>query len=334
MKILCFYSDEKVKDFLSKTLDEITFLKGDVQDYENFDNAEKVEIISCFTSSKMTAENIEKFPNLKFIAARSTGFDHIDLKKCKELGIQVANVPTYGSNTVAEYAFSLLLAISRKAYYTYEKVKEDLNFSRRGTDELKGFDLRGKTIGIIGLGNIGKYSARIAHGFGMNILSFDINKDEEYERTYGVKYVEMDELFANSDVITLHVPLNEHTRHMINDKAFSKMKKGIILINTSRGEVVDTKALKFALDDGTISFAGLDVVEYEAYLGRESVEAQKITPEIEETINIIKEFIKMDNVIVTPHNAFNTHEAIERINKTTAENIKKFIGGNPQNLIL
>lgn len=334
MKTLCFYSGEREKEFLlGKLGKETVFLQGDVQDYSDFSEYKETEIISCFTGSKFTAEQLQKFPNLKLIAVRSTGFDNIDLAYCSDHGIVVENVPFYGENTVAEYAFSLILDISRKSYYTYEKVKKDLNFSRRGTDEVQGFDLSGKTLGIVGMGHIGKNVAQIANGFDLKILAYDISPDESLSAKYGVEYVPLDDLLSRADIITIHLPYNKNTHHLFNTEIFGKMKKGMILINTSRGEIVDTLALKSALDSGIVSSAGLDVVEYEKFLGRESIIPEEETEEVKKVLSVIKEFIMMDNVIVTPHNAFNTREAIERILATTVDNINKFKNGEKQNVV-
>lgn len=334
MRILSFYSHDAEKAFLLEHFgSQMFFLQGEVQDYDDLSEYEKFEIISCFTGSKFDKKTISKFPNLKLIAVRSTGFDNVDINFCKELGVAVANVPTYGQNTVAEYAFSLILDIARKTHSTYEKVKKDLNFSRRGTPEIQGFDLSGKTIGIIGMGQIGKNSAQIANGFDMKILAFDLNKDEEMIKNYGVKYVELPELLGGSDIITIHLPYNEHTHHFLSKKEFNLIKKGAIFINTARGEIVDTVALYDALKSGIVSAAGLDVLEYEGYLGRESISEGKKTEEIEKVLKIVKEFIDMDNVIVTPHNAFNTREALERILQTTTQNIKRFIEGTSENIV-
>jgi len=333
MKKICFYNnDEGVKEYFSKELDDIVFLKGEVQDYQEIDGAEEIEVASCFTASTFDKENIDKFPNLRMIATRSTGFDHIDLDYCQEKGIVVSNVPAYGANTVAEFAFSLLMAISRKTFASYEKVRHDMNFSRRGTDEIKGFDLRGKTIGIIGTGRIGRYAVAIAHGFGMNILASDPHPQEDLVNDYGVKYVELNDLLAQSDIIDIHVPLCPATQHMLNSDNIPLIKPGAVLINTSRGEVVDTVILRQALEDGIISAAGLDVLECEGGFGRE-VAYEKID-ECARITEINKELVKMENVIVTPHNAFNTTEAIERIWDTTVENIKSFERGEVINHVV
>lgn len=334
MKKICFYSSQEARDFFQDNFgDSVEFLKGEVQDFENFYDFEDVEIITCFTGSRFTKENIDKFPNLKLIATRSTGFDHIDIEYCHQKGIKVSNVPVYGANTVAEFAFAMILAISRKVFYSASKVASDMNFSRRGTEELKGFDLKDKTIGVVGAGNIGKHAISIAKGFGMNVLVFDVNQDKEYEKQMGFDYVDLPTLYAESDIITFHVPYNTHTHHMLNMDNVDDFKRGSILINTSRGAVFETLALKKGLDTGIFAGAGLDVLEHEEFFGKESIENKDITSDIEKILEINKELVKMPNVLVTPHNAFNTKEAIGRIWQTTAENINAFENGGEQNIV-
>lgn len=336
MNILCFYSHDTEKNFLLEKFGKhISFLSGEIQDYSPDDLAPYAEheIITCFTGSKCTREVLSLFPSLKLIAVRSTGFDNIDLSYCRQKNIAVSNVPLYGQNTVAEYAFSLILDIARKTHSTYEKVKKDLNFSRRGAPEIQGFDLSGKTIGIVGMGQIGKNVAQIAHGFDMHILGYDLSTDREAVEKYAVQYVELAELLGKSDIITVHLPYNTHTHHLLSEKEFKIMKKGVVFINTSRGEIVDTIALYNALESGIVSAAGLDVVEGEKFLGREVIDEGEKTPEIAKILEVVKKFIEMDNVVITPHNAFNTREAIGRILSTSAENIQSFIDGNPQNVV-
>ncbi len=313
MKILCFYTDEEVKNRLEKEFQgNIFFFKGMIQNFtkNDFEKYSDIEIITSFISSIFTSENIDKFPNLKMIATRSTGTDHIDLKYCQKKNIFVKNVPDYGSHTVAEYTFALLLALSRKVFYSYQKVKLDLNFSRRGMQEIRGFDLAGKTIGIIGTGKIGQNVMKIAQGFQMNILAFDVCPDKNLTQKINFKYVEINELLKKSDIISLHIPACSETFHFIDKQKLEKMKNGVVIINTSRGNIIDSKSLYEALQTKKIKALGLDVLEQENYLGRE----ERITNNYsEEIININKELVKMDNVIITPHNAFNTTEALERI---------------------
>jgi D-lactate dehydrogenase len=333
MKITYFYQDESEKDFFSKNLEdfEIDFVKGTIQENENHKD-DKTEIISVFIKSHIGAEEMDRFPNLKMIATRSTGFNHIDLEEAKKRNIIVSNVPTYGENTVAEFAMALLLMLSRKTYTAYNNILERGDFSQKG---LTGFDLKGKTIGIIGGGNIGKHIIKMAKGFDMNVIVFDVHRDEEFEKKAGFQYVEFEYLLSNSDIISLHVPLNPHTEHLINKENISKIKKGAYLINTSRGEVVETEALVEALEKGILAGAGLDVFEEEGYMADETslIFDEHPNPESLKIVLANQYLIDHPDVIITPHNAFNTKEAIERIFKTTTENIKAFKKGTPKNKV-
>ncbi len=333
MKLVYFYQDESEQEFFTKNLEgfEIDFVAGSIQDNPEYKN-EEAEILSVFVKSQIDAEVMGRFPKLKFIATRSTGFDHIDLEEAKKRGIAVSNVPTYGENTVAEFAFALLLTLSRKIYNSYDQIREEGSFSQKG---LKGFDLKGKTIGIIGAGNIGRYAIRMAKGFDMNVIAFDVNKDEDFAKEVGFEYVDFDELLQTSDVISLHVPLNPHTQGLINKENISKIKKGAYLINTSRGEVVETEALVEALEKEILAGAGLDVLEEESFMGHEVdlLAEEHPNPDALKTVLQNQYLIDHPQVIITPHNAFNTKEAIERIFATTVENIKAYKSGQVVNVV-
>ena len=288
------------------------------------------DAISVFVDSKISQEVLDKFTSLKFIATRSTGFDHIDIKATKKKGIVVASVPAYGENTVAEFAFALLLTLSRKVYQGYHRVREEGSFSQEG---LTGFDLKGKTLGIIGTGHIGRHSIKIAQGFDMKVIANDAFPNKEMAKEMRFEYLSLDEVLANSDVITIHVPYMKETHHLINKDNINKIKKGAILINTSRGAVVETEAMVKALKDGILGGAGLDVLEEEDIVKNELDFLTK--PDVEKrnlrTILQNHALIDMPNVIITPHNAYNTNEALERILNTTLENIKGFLAGKPVN---
>ncbi len=334
MHITYFYQKESEQEFFTQNLPDfdIEFLAGTIQSHSDHRNKE-TEILCVFVKSTIGAEEMDRYPNLKFIATRSTGFNHIDLEEAKKRGIKVSNVPTYGENTVAEFAFALLLALSRKIYPSYERILETGSFSQEG---LTGFDLKGKTIGIIGTGHIGRYAIKMAKGFDMNIIAFDVKKDESFAQEQGFQYVEFDELLAQSDIISLHVPLNPHTEHLINKENISKIKKGAYLINTARGEVVETEALVEALEKGIFAGAGLDVLEEESFMGNEVdlLSEEHPNPEALKTILANQYLIDHPNVIIAPHNAFNTEEAIERIFLTTVENMKAFKRENQQNVVV
>jgi len=288
------------------------------------------EILSPFIYSKLTVERLAKLPKLKMVATRSTGFDHIDVAECTKRGITVCNVPFYGENTVAEHTFALILALSRKVHEAFVRVRAG-NFS---LDGLRGFDLKGKTIGVIGAGRIGLHVIRIARGFGMKVLAFDVKRDSFWAEVLGFEYAELNEVLAHSDIITLHAPYNRHTHHLINRDNIHQIKRGAILINTARGGLVNTEALLQALDEGILAGAGLDVLEGEESIYEESallgdaVNPEKLRIAIQNHV-----VLKKPNVVFTPHNAFNSQEALERILDTTADNIASFIAGAPKNVV-
>ncbi len=285
------------------------------------------DAISVFVGSAVDKEVINSFPNLKLITTRSTGFDHIDSAAAKEKNIAVAYVPGYGDNTVAEFAFALILSLSRKIFEAYDRIKERGLFN---FDGLRGFDLNGKTIGVVGTGRIGCYMIKIAKGFGMNVIAYDAFKKEELCEKLGFKYVSLDELLSQSDVISLHVPYLPSTHHLINSENISKIKKGALLINTSRGAVVETEAIIKGLNQGILGGVGLDVLEEEGAIADEKALLLYGHPEEHDLRTILANHVLIDmpNVIITPHTAFNTQEALQRILNTDIENIKSFIEKN------
>ncbi len=318
-----------LKSKLSKTFDVSFYnvpldlnLVGEVKD---------IEILGVFINSKVNKDLIDKLPKLKQIVTLSTGYDHIDIKYAQKKGIVVCNVPHYGENTVAEHTFALILALSRKIVESNERVKKGI-FSPKG---LTGFDLKGKTLGVIGCGNIGKNVIKIAHGFSMNLLVFDLCPDSFLKSTYGLKYVQLPELYKKSDIITLHVPYNKHTHHLLDRAAFLQMKKGVMIINTARGGLIETDALYDALMEGKVSFAGLDVLEEEKALAEEAELLHQNLEGDKDLSILIRDHVLINhpNVLVTPHNAFNSKEAIKRILNTTIENIVYFVKGSPKNTL-
>ena len=289
------------------------------------------EIISTFIYSDLSRQVLEKFDSLQLIATRSTGFDHIDSDYCKERGIKVANVPTYGENTVAEHVFALLLAISHNLVEAADRTRKG-DFSQDG---LRGFDLMGKTLGVIGTGNIGMHAIRIAKGFGMQVVAFDIDKNDEAAADIGFEYMGMDDALRRADVITLHVPANPRTKGLIGKQQFDVMKDGAVLINTSRGPVVDIHAMLEALSSGRLAAAGLDVLPEEPVV-REEAELLRATFTKEhnlETLLADHILLRLRNVVITPHSAFNTREAVQRILDTTRNNVESFIARQPQNVV-
>ena len=308
----------------------ITFHEGPLAALPELADPE-AEVRCGFLDSKIVEADMIRFPALKLIATRSTGFDHIDLAAAKARGIAVANVPFYGENTVAEFAFALLLALSRRVIDADERVRTGA-FSPAG---LRGFDLAGKTLGVIGTGHIGAHVIRMAKGFGMKVLGFDAFPNAELSHTLDFSYVPLPELLASSDILTLHVPYNEHTHHLINRGNIADIKKGAYLVNTARGAVVETDALVEALQKNILAGAALDVLEEEGDLNEEAALLTAPHPN-ESAIKIALEnhyLIEHPRVIVTPHLAFNTREAVERILDTTIGNIRGFAAGSPVNIV-
>jgi D-lactate dehydrogenase len=281
------------------------------------------EVLSVFTDSKVDAGVIDALSNLKLIACRSTGFDHVDLAHASEKGIPVVNVPVYGESTVAEFAFALLLTITKKIIQSSTSVKITEKFSREG---LTGTDLKGKTFGVVGTGHIGASAIKIAKGFEMEVVAFDAFPNQELSEKLQFSYMPLEELLSKSDFISLHVPFLPSTNQLINQKNISFIKRGAVLINTSRGEIVETEALIHGLETGIVGAAGLDVLENELALRIE-------TTEDEEAAKLNDKLIEMNNVIVTPHNASNTKEAMDRIRQTTVDNIKAFQNSAPTNVV-
>lgn len=293
-------------------------------------NIQEAQVLVLFVNSIVSRTIIERLPNLKFISTMSTGFDHIDLDAAHERGIVVSNVPTYGEYTVAEHTFALILAISRKIFESQKRIKEGI-FSPEG---LTGFDLYGKTLGVIGTGNIGRNVIKIAKGFGMNVLAYNRSYNEQLSQELGFTYKDLDSVLRESDIVTLHVPLTDETKHLINDQKISIMKDGAIIINTSRGWVLDTTALLNALESKKISGAGIDVLEEEPLLKEEK---QLLTRKFntEELQCVIEGHMLAinPNVVMTPHNAFNSREALRRIIDTTIENIIGYNSGAHKNTV-
>ena len=316
MKIAFFEVFDSEQEILEKFLpnNDAFYFKEKLND-KNIYQAREAEIISVFTDSLIKKDVIDLLPNLKFINTSSTGFDHIDVAYANTKGIKVCNVPAYGSETVAEFVFALILTLSRKVREAASALKENGDFSiPKG---VQGFDLNNKTLGVIGTGKIGKNVVHIARGFGMNVIAYDLYPDLEFAKANNFIYKSLTEVLSQSDIVTLHAPYTKENHHLINKDNISKMKKGIYFINTARGELVETEALVSALRDGVIAGAGLDVLE-----GERGFKKGDDIP-----------MLDMPNVIMTPHIAFNTKEAEARIIQTTIDNIKGFISGNPINLV-
>lgn len=248
--------------------------------------------------------------NLKMLSVWQTGYDHIDLKAANEKGVIISNVPDYAFDSVAEMVFALALNLLRKVHIADTRLREG-NFDWR---KYVGNQLMGKTMGVIGTGSIGSRVIQIAHGFNMNVISVTGHPSEEKARRLGVKFVNLDTLLSESDIVTLHVPLTPSTEKMIGAKELAKMKKSAILINTARGKVVDEIALIEALKEKKIRGAGLDVFE-------------------KEPLPVNDPLTKLENVVLTPHIAFLTEESLEECTYVCIQNVERFIEGKPQNVV-
>ncbi len=269
------------------------------------DACKDAEVISCFIHTRFTKDILSTLPKLKLLCTRSVGSDHIDVDFCTQQGITVCNVPDYGSHVIAEHVFALLLSTVRHVREGDAKV-EGGAFDYHG---LRGMALRGKTLGIVGTGKIGRRVAEIAHGFGMKIVAVDPCRTLEIIDRFGVAYVPLDALLMQSDIITLHVPDTKETEHMIGAAAFAQMKEGAILVNTARGSLIDSRALLTALKSGKLAYALLDVLEHEQ--------------NFEEN----KELIAHPRVVTTPHIAFYADDSMRNMYTDSFRSIEEWIGG-------
>ena len=335
MKIVYFDVESYEEDFLKQANEgkyNYLLVKESLNDLAPVDTKyTDADVISVFTTSRVNKKVLEQFPNLKLIALRSVGFNHIDTDYCREHNITVVNSPNYGNITVAEFALALLLDVCRKVTVSYSEYKN----SKVSPANLIGTELNGKTIGIVGLGAIGSAFAKIAYGLSMNIIAFDKYEKEEMKEKFGVKYVDFDTLLKESDFISIHAPLTKDNYHMFDEKSFDKMKDSAILVNTGRGELIDTQALFNALVNKKIAGAGLDVLEneetmtdFDYMIGINRLDKSAL----EQTI-INSRLFQFENVIITPHIAFNSKEAVHRILSTTMCNIEAFLNNKIQNSV-
>lgn len=280
--------------------------------------AKKCEVVCVFVNDIVNAEVLQELSEhgVRMIALRCAGFNNVDLKAAEALGIKVVRVPAYSPNSVAEHTIALILTLNRKTHRAYNRVKEG-NFSLQG---LMGFDLHGKTVGLIGLGKIGLATARILKGFGCRVLGYDITRPAEAE-SIGIEFADLDFLYSHSDIISLHCPLTPDTFHIIKKESLRKMKDGIMLINTSRGALIDSKAVIKALKQEKISYLGLDVYEEEGDLFFEDLSSKVIKDDV------FMRLLSFNNVLITGHQAFFTSNALEQIAETTLENVREFEKG-------
>jgi D-lactate dehydrogenase len=341
---ICFVELEtEGREFFAQALEahEVQFVRSLA------DVPEDCEVLSIFIGERLDAAFLEGHPALKFICTRSTGCDHIDVEACRARGVKVTNVGNYGENTVAEHAFALILALARRLRESEQAVRTG-HFSRDG---LRGFDLRGRTMGVVGAGRVGMHVVRIALGFGMKVVAYDAEPHAFYAELLDFRYVPLGELLREADVISLHIPLNETTRHMFNRETFALCRPGAILINTARGGLVDTAAAVEALEAGRLSGLGLDVLEDERVfqeggtaplLGKkiaERVHAAAPGPGVRETTPArVAEFSRLvshsrllnrPDVILTPHVAFNSDEAVRCLRAVTLESMLDYFESKP-----
>ena len=333
MKIIYFYNEDWEAGYVKERLvgHDVTFLKGITTDYPEMRD-EQAEVLSVFVNSPVGKAELDRFPNLKHIAARSTGYDHIDRTETQARRITVSFVPGYGENTVAEFAVGLLLMVSRKLYECVKKVQEEGLFSQAG---LRGFDLKGKTIGILGTGRIGVHMIKMVKGFDMKVIAFDAHPKDNLAQELGFSYVSFDDLLAQSDIVSVHLPYMKETHHILNVDNIAKMKRGSVLINTARGALVETDALVKGLREGILLGVGLDVLEEEGFIEDETRLLFSAHPnEASLKTTLANHYlIEHPRAIIAPHNAFNTEEAIKRILDTTVENVTAFGHGEAKNLI-
>ena len=326
METIIFYDTKQFeRDFFEKELFDKYNLE--FKEYElTPDNdisymEENAEIISVFTGSRLTSETLYKFKKLKLILTRSVGFSHIDMEYCNENHILVANTPHYGDYTVAEFSFGILLNLVRRICYGVNELKNGDLYP-----ETFGMELCDKTMGVIGTGSIGEKSVKIAKGFSMNVVCYDIKENVEVEEKYGAKYVSLDTLCKLSDVIMLHAPLTPNSYHLIDRDKISLMKEDVVIVNTARGELIDTEALYDALLDNKIKGAALDVLEYEETISNKRP-GENINLKNLRTSLINSKLLNLPNVIVTPHIAYDTKEAVNRILEMTLVNLYQYANG-------
>jgi D-lactate dehydrogenase len=277
------------------------------------------EAICCFVNDQLSAEVLRPLAKhgTRLIALRCAGFNQVNLRAAEELQFTVVRVPNYSPYAVAEHAVGMMLALNRKYHKAYNRVREG-NFA---LDGLLGFDLHGKTVGVIGTGKIGTVAARILIGFGCRVLVYDVAKSAECE-SIGARYVSLDELLRESEIITLHCPLTPETDHLINEAALARMRRGVMLINTSRGALVDARATINALKSGHLGYLGLDVYEEEADLFFENLSEKVIRDDV------FTRLLSFPNVLITGHQAFFTRAALEAIARVTIENLSAFERGD------
>ncbi|MDD5193096.1 MAG: NAD(P)-dependent oxidoreductase [Candidatus Nanoarchaeia archaeon] len=318
MKISFFLIDKAEEDIIINNFKEHSIkIFSEPLNLKNLVEVKDSDIIvskAVFLNLEFDRNTLKNFPNLKMISTMSTGFDHIDLIYCKEKGIFVSNVPSYGEKSVAEFTFALILSLLKQI----PKSINQINGRRVDSKEITGSDLNEKIIGVIGTGRIGLNVIKIAKAFGLKVQAYDIFENQKAIQELGFDYIPLNELLKNSDIISFHAPLNEQTYHILNKNNISLLKKDVAIINTARGGLIDTSALIDFLRNNPESLAGLDVFEGESNIL---------------SSNELKDLLELDNVLITPHNASNTKEAKQRMLDITIKNVLNFIKSKPLNLV-
>jgi D-lactate dehydrogenase len=319
---IAFFS---TKDYDRRFFDQANKEAGhDIHYYEarlrpdTADLAKDHRAVCAFVQDDLCAETLERLrkQGVELVALRCAGFNNVDLDKAADLGLTVVRVPAYSPDAVAEHTVGLMLALNRKIHRAHNRIIEH-NFSLKG---LMGFDMKGKTAGVIGAGNIGRAVMDILLGFGCKVICHAHHVRDEYAEK-GVEFVGMDELFSRSDIVTLHVPLTPETRHMIDGKAISRMREGVMIVNTSRGKVVDTEAVIEALKSGKVGYFGMDVYEEEGDIFYRDLSEQVIEDDV------LARMMTMPNVLITGHQGYFTREALTAIAETTLSNVTAYMHG-------
>jgi D-lactate dehydrogenase len=311
-----------IKPYIEKVFKEQNLYNYMMQFYESRLTIETIslaagfKVVCIFVNDDCSKEIINELNamGIEMITLRCAGYNNVDLKFCEKYGISVTRVPAYSPYAVAEHAVALMITLNRKIHRAYNRVR-DSNFS---LDGLVGFDMHGKIAGIIGAGKIGRCTLNILKGYGCDLLIHSRTRDKKLEEDLGVRFVKLDELISKSDIISIHAPLTKETYHMINEESIKKMKKGVMIINTSRGPIIDSKALLKGLKNGIIGYAGLDVYEEESTYFFEDYSDKIMTDDM------LARLTTFNNVIITSHQAFLTNEALVNIAQTTIENIREF----------
>lgn len=331
MKIVFFEVEEWEKPIIEKAFPDAE-ITAEKLNKDNAHQYSQAEVASCFIYSSFSKDTLAELPHLKIIATRSTGYDHIDMDICKSRGICVVNVPEYGSVTVAEHTFALIISLSRKIYQSVNQAKQ-LNFDHYN---IKGMDLYGKTFGVVGLGKIGSHAVKIAKGFGMNVIVYNRTRKEDIAKELGFTFGTLEEVLRSADVLSFHLPYNKDTHHILNKENVGLCKKGSYLINTARGGLIQTEAILMGLEEGIFEGVGLDVLEEENDLSEEVEVLTSRFRKKEELKTMVLNHLLINHpkVLITPHNAFNSAEALMRIETTTIDNIQNYLQGTPKNCLI